>query len=550
LHQHGHINTVHINTVHINTVHINEKGPVVSQAPQSSLAAEIEYPEKIDAAVLKIAGVVVLGAIMSIIDITVVNVALPTFVEVFSPDPAHPLEYSTVAWTITAYTLALATVIPLTGWAADRFGTKRLYILALVLFTAGSALCATAGSIEVLIGFRVLQGLGGGMLMPLGMTIMTKAAGPARMGRLMAILGVPMLLGPIFGPILGGWLIDHYSWHWIFLINVPIGIIAIGYSLWALSSDRPEPSESFDIIGMLLMSPGLALFLYGVSSIPGEGTVAATKVLVPAGIGLAMLAAFVLYSFKPKHPLLDLRLFANRNLSVSIITMFLFGASFFGALFLVPTYFQLVRGELPVDSGWLVAPQGLGAMITMPIAGALIDKIPVGRVVPFGLLVITGGMFALTRVTADTPYWGYLIPVLFVMGLGMGATMMPVMTSALKTLRAHQVARGSTLLNITQQIASSIGVAVMSVVYTNYLTSQPLAGPAIAARHDPALAAQLGQAKITEGLSQAASAFGDTFFVAAVLVAGTLIAAAFLPRKHEESHLLDDEATAAAAMIH
>jgi EmrB/QacA subfamily drug resistance transporter len=522
----------------------------VSQAPQSSLAAEIEYPEKIDAAVLKIAGVVVLGAIMSIIDITVVNVALPTFVEVFSPDPAHPLEYSTVAWTITAYTLALATVIPLTGWAADRFGTKRLYILALVLFTAGSALCATAGSIEVLIGFRVLQGLGGGMLMPLGMTIMTKAAGPARMGRLMAILGVPMLLGPIFGPILGGWLIDHYSWHWIFLINVPIGIIAIGYSLWALSSDRPEPSESFDIIGMLLMSPGLALFLYGVSSIPGEGTVAATKVLVPAGIGLAMLAAFVLYSFKPKHPLLDLRLFANRNLSVSIITMFLFGASFFGALFLVPTYFQLVRGELPVDSGWLVAPQGLGAMITMPIAGALIDKIPVGRVVPFGLLVITGGMFALTRVTADTPYWGYLIPVLFVMGLGMGATMMPVMTSALKTLRAHQVARGSTLLNIPQQIASSIGVAVMSVVYTNYLTSQPLAGPAIAARHDPALAAQLGQAKITEGLSQAASAFGDTFFVAAVLVAGTLIAAAFLPRKHEESHLLDDEATAAAAMIH
>src|SRR6478672_2257444 len=175
-----------------------------------------KYPEKIDAAVLKISGVVLLGAIMSILDITVVNVALPTFQTVFGT-AEEPLAYSTVAWTVTAYTLALATVIPLTGWAADRFGTKRLYILAVVLFTAGSALCATAGSIEVLIVYRVLQGLGGGMLMPLGMTIMTRAAGPERMGRLMAVLGIPMLLGPIFGPILGGWLIDNYSWHWIFL---------------------------------------------------------------------------------------------------------------------------------------------------------------------------------------------------------------------------------------------------------------------------------------------------------------------------------------------
>ena len=167
----------------------------------------VEYPDKIDAAVLKVAGVVVLGAIMSILDITVVNVALPTFQTVFA-DGGHPLAYSTVAWTVTGYTLALATVIPLTGWAADRFGTKRLYMSAIALFTLGSALCSMASIISMLIGFRVLQGLGGGMLMPLGMTIMTRAAGPKRMGRLMAILGVPMLLGPIGGPILGGWLID------------------------------------------------------------------------------------------------------------------------------------------------------------------------------------------------------------------------------------------------------------------------------------------------------------------------------------------------------
>ncbi len=514
----------------------------------STASARIDYPEKIDAAVLKIAGVVVLGAIMSILDITVVNVALPTFQRVFDGG-GEPIAYSTVAWTVTAYTLALATVIPMTGWAADRFGTKRLYMLALLLFTAGSVLCATAGSISVLIGFRVLQGLGGGMLMPLGMTIMTRAAGPARMGRLMAILGVPMLLGPILGPILGGWLIEHASWHWIFLINAPIGAVALVYSFFALPSDRPEPSESFDWTGMLLMSPGLALFLYGVSSIPGEGTFFSAKVAIPATLGLVMVVGFVFHSFKPKHPLLDLRLFENRNLTVAILTMFLFAAAFFGGLLLIPTYFQNVRGESTLQAGLLVAPQGLGAMLTMPIAGALVDKIPVGRIVPFGLVLIIGGMFSLTRITADTSYT-YLIVVLFIMGLGMGATMMPIMTSALKTLTSHQVARGSTLLNITQQIASSIGVATMSVILTSGLKGSALvqAGQAMAtnqaeALKDPGIAALVQ--KYGAGFGEAvrsdmATAFSHTYWVAASLVALTLVPAFFLPRKHEESHLLDD----------
>ena len=520
--------------------------------------AHPEYPDKIDGAVLKVAGVVVLGAIMSILDITVVNVALPTFQTEFAVD-GEPLPYSTVAWTVTAYTLALATVIPLTGWAADRFGTKRLYMTALFLFTAGSVLCAMATSIELLIGFRVLQGLGGGMLMPLGMTIMTRAAGPARMGRLMAILGVPMLLGPIFGPILGGWLIENYSWHWIFLINLPIGVAALVYSFMVLPSDSPEPSESFDWVGMALLSPGLALFLYGISSIPGEGTFFSPKVVIPGTVGLLMVAAFAFWSFRPKHPLLDLRLFKNRNLTVSVITMFLFAAAFFGGLLLVPTYFQQVRGETALAAGWLMAVQGLGAMITMPIAGTLTDKLPVGRIVPFGLAAIIAGMFALTQLTATTSYW-FILPVLFVMGLGMGGTMMPLMTSALKTLTSHEVARGSTLLNISQQIASSIGVAIMSVVLTNGLNNDPLlkaskafseasAGvtdPAqlssIAARF-PEVAALLarGQEFLMAAVNEAmASAFATTFWVAAVLLALTLIPAYFLPRQHEESHLLDD----------
>jgi len=512
-----------------------------------STAGPPAYPDKIDAAVLKIAGVVVLGAIMSILDITVVNVALPTFQTTFGDGIDRPLAYSTVAWTVTAYTLALATVIPLTGWAADRFGPKRLYMTAIVLFTAGSVLCASASSIGMLIGFRVLQGLGGGMLMPLGMTIMTRAAGPARMGRLMAILGVPMLLGPIGGPILGGWLIQNVSWHWIFLINLPIGIVAVIYAWFALPADTPRPSEALDVLGVVLMSPGLALFLYGISSIPGAGTVNSPKVYVTMAIGAALIGLFVRHTFRPAHPLLDLRLFRNRNLTTATATMFLFAAAFFGGLLLVPTYFQQVRGESTLHAGLLVAPQGIGAMITMPIAGRLVDRIPVGRIVPFGLLLIIGGMFALTRITSTISYQ-VLIGILFVMGLGMGATMMPIMTTALKTLSSSEVARGSTLLNIVQQVASSVGVAIMSVLLTSHLKDSPTARVAIGTWRDPSLADKIGgPAGVAKGLADAAGAFASTYWVAASLVALTLVPALFLPRRSEPSHLLDDVEPGAAA---
>ncbi|GLW34572.1 DHA2 family efflux MFS transporter permease subunit [Actinoplanes regularis] len=496
-------------------------------------------PAKLDAAVLKVAGVVVLGAIMSILDITVVSVALPTFQTEFGAT------YAQVAWTMTGYTLALATVIPLTGWAADRFGTKRLYMAALLLFTIGSLLCSTADSIGQLVGYRVLQGLGGGMLMPLGMTIMTRAAGPERIGRLMAVLGIPMLLGPIGGPILGGWLIDVASWHWIFLINLPIGAAALVYAWWALEKDSPEPSESFDFLGMLMLSPGLASFLFGVSSLPEEGSFGATKVWLPMLLGGLLVVAFVFYSFKPQHPLLDLRLLRNRNLTVATVTLAVFTIAFMGAGLLFPSYFLQIRGESTLSAGLLMAPQGIGAMVTMPIAGMLADKIPVGRTVPFALLLIAAGFFTFTQVGTDTSYM-LLCGSLFVMGLGMGGTMMPIMTSALKTLTNHEVARGSTLLNILQQIAGSVGTAMMSVILTNQLNESAVipgmtnpangepvseAGAAIAAQHNPQIAQQLPPDLLERGLQFAADSFGTTFWVGFVLTLATLIPAFFLPRK-------------------
>ncbi|GAA0805467.1 DHA2 family efflux MFS transporter permease subunit [Spirilliplanes yamanashiensis] len=505
----------------------------------------ISSADKIDGAVLKIAGVVVLGAIMSILDVTVVSVALPTFQQDFGAS------YAEVAWTMTAYTLSLATVIPATGWAADRFGTKRLYMAALLLFTLGSGLCATADSIEQLIAYRVLQGLGGGMLMPLGMTIMTRAAGPHRIGRLMAILGVPMLLGPIGGPILGGWLIDVASWKWIFLINLPIGLVALIYAQLVLPKDNPEPSESFDVVGALMLSPGLALFLYGVSSLPETGTITATKTWTTMLVGAALVIAFVWYSFKPRHPLLDLRLFRNRNLTVASLSLFVFIVAFMGAGLLFPSYWLQVRGETTLMAGLLMAPQGIGAMLTMPIAGTLADRVPIGRTVPFALALIAAGFFTFTQLDADTDKT-LLLGSLFVMGLGMGGTMMPIMTSALRTLSGPEVARGSTLVNILQQIGGSIGAALMSVILTSRLngspeipgavnpqTGEPLteAELAIGSQQDPALAQTAPPGLIDRALEFVADAFGYTFWVAFALVLATFIPVAFLPRRKMERPL-------------
>ncbi|RJS45849.1 DHA2 family efflux MFS transporter permease subunit [Nocardioides cavernaquae] len=499
-----------------------------------------------------VAGVVVLGAIMSILDITVVSVALQTFQTTFNATSAQ------VAWTMTGYTLALAAVIPLTGWAADRFGTKRLFILAVLLFTLGSALCASAPNLETLVGFRVLQGLGGGMLMPLGMTIMTHKAGPQNVGRVMAILGIPMMLGPICGPILGGWLVDSASWHWIFLVNVPIGVLTIIYASMVLPKDDVEPSETFDFLGMLLLSPGLATLLYGVSSIPGakqeHGTIWTTEVVAFTIIGALLVAAFVPWALnrRNKHPLIDLHLFRDRQMTVAVVAMALFAMAFFGAGLLFPLYFQQVLGENALGSGLLLIPQGLGAVLTMPIAGVLSDKIGPGKVVLTGIVLDTIGLAFFINIGAD-PSTLRILAGLFIMGLGMGCTMMPMFSAALATLRHEHIARGSTLLNVTQQVAASIGTAIFAVILTNGFVAREEAvtlmglGEEVARaggpeRADPSLLQQL-VAATPDGLVAFGEAFGSVFLVGTILVGLCFIPALFLPR-HKVAPLDP------AAMIH
>src|SRR5690242_20421365 len=258
------------------------------------MSAQRWQPEGLDRDTLIVAGVVLLGAVMSILDTTVVNVAIDHLAVAFHSS------LTTIQWVITGYTLALAAVIPVSGWAADRFGTKRIYLWSLVLFTIGSVLSGLAWSDGSLIAFRVLQGIGGGMIMPAVMTIMTKKAGPHRMGRVMGVLGVPMLLAPILGPILGGWLVDDVSWRWIFFINLPIGIVALLFSSRILPKDRPEPSERLDLLGLLMLSPSLALIIYGLAQTNAHGFGSAA-VLVPALVGIVLLASFIRHALSPHN---------------------------------------------------------------------------------------------------------------------------------------------------------------------------------------------------------------------------------------------------------
>jgi EmrB/QacA subfamily drug resistance transporter len=516
--------------------------PPLPDTPARPLdAGECRYPDHLDARLLRISGVCILATVMAILDVTVVSVAQRTFITEFASTQA------VVAWTMTGYTLALATVIPLIGWAADRFGTKRLFMCTLVAFMLGSLLCALASTIVQLIIFRVIQGIGGGMLLPLGFVIMTREAGPLRLGRLMSIMSIPMLLAPIAGPILGGWLIDTASWKWIFLINLPIGLATMALAAIVFPKDHSEPSETLDVVGLLLLSPGLATFLFAVSSIPRCGTVADRRVLIPAAIGLALIAGFVVHALhRADHPLIDLRLFQNRVISQANVTMLIFAGAFFGAGLLLPSYFQQVLHHTPMQAGLHLIPQGLGAMLTMRLTGPLVDRQGPGKIVLVGIALIVAGLgtFAF-GVAKQAQYQPTLLIGLAITGLGMGCTMMPLSVASVQALTEHQIARGTTLMSVSHQVGGSIGTALMSMVLTNQFNRSEN----ITAANKLAL---LKQKAATNGtpidpsaiprrslapdfstglLHDLSHAYTTVFVIGVAVVALTVIPASFLPKK-------------------
>ena len=474
----------------------------------------------IDAELRGLAIVVVLGTIMSIFDTTIVNVAIDTLARKFHSN------LSTIQWVSTAYLLALAIVIPLTGWAIERFGAKRMYLISLTLFILGSALCGLAWSAGSLIAFRVLQGLGGGMILPIGQTILARAAGPQRIGRVMSIVGIPMLLGPVLGPAIGGLILGSFSWRWIFYVNIPIGILALVLSARTLKSDATGTAGRLDFVGLALLSPGLAGIVYGLSEAGSSGGFSNSKVIVGLGLGVILMVAFVWHALRDKAPLIDLRLFKNRGFSAAGVTGFLLGGTVFGAMFLMPLYYQIVRGQSALHAGLLLAPQGLGAMIAMPIAGRITDRVGAYRIVPFGVLIVILGTVVYTQVTPGTSEV-LLAFALFVRGIGLGMSMMPSMSAAYQTLEPSQVPRATTTINILRQVGGSLGTAVLAVILQREIIAKVGAGSG-AGNAGNLLG---GTAAIPDAArAQVASAFGVSFWWAVGLSALCIIPALLLPR--------------------
>src|SRR4051794_23872256 len=369
----------------------------------------------LDRRTLVVGGVATLGLIMAVLDTTIVNVALDTL----SRDLHAPL--STIQWVSTGYLLSLAAVIPLSGWVTERFGSKRTWIASIALFAIGSGTCALATSAGELIAFRVLQGIGGGMLLPVGFTLVAQSAGPQRVGRALALVGVPILLGPIFGPIIGGLIVDNAAWQWIFVVNVPIAVVAIAAAVRLLHGDAGRADAgALDWVGVALLCPGLAGIVFGLSETESHGGITGPIAFGPIVAGFALVALFVWHSRHVARPLIDVRLFRSGGFRAAAIATFLLGGALFGTLLVLPLYYQVDRGESALSAGLLIAPQGIGAALMLPISGRLTDRIGGGPVVVAGVSLIALATVPWVFVTSDTPH-ALLGGVLFVRGLGLGA---------------------------------------------------------------------------------------------------------------------------------
>ena len=407
--------------------------------------------------VWKIAGVVILGMVMSILDTTIVNVALDTLGRELHSS------ISEIQWVITGYLLSLAAVIPVTGWAARRFGAKRVYLSSLVLFTAGSALCATATTTTELVLFRILQGAGGGMIMPLAMLIMAQVAGPERVGRVMPIVSMPAMLAPILGPVVGGLILQNLHWSWIFLVNVPIGVVAYVAGWRIIPHTESGPAGKLDVLGLALLPAGSAATVYGLSELGSGAGLGSVEVLVPILAGVVLSLVFCVHALRIERPLLDVRLYANRVFAAASSTTFWLGAALFGAMILVPLYYQEVRHESVLVTGLLVGPQGLGMLLVMPVTGRLTERLGGGRLALTGVSVLCLSTIPLCFIGTTTSILGISI-VLLIRGVGIGLAFVPAMSVAFASMRPDQLSDATPQLNVVQRLGGAIGTAVLAVV--------------------------------------------------------------------------------------
>ena len=477
---------------------------------------------------------IIIGTFMAILDTTATNVAVPSLVKAFHSPIA------TIQWVITGYTLAQAAVIPLAGWLSDRYGAKQVFLTSLVLFTIGSALCATAQSSGMLITFRVLQGLGGGFIFPVAFAYVYRLAPPERVGAVTSLMGIPILLAPAVGPVLAGWLVQDASWRLIFLINLPVGVLGLLLGLRSLPAVARGKVERLDYAGIILGPLAFAALVYGIS----EGSTSWTSGNTIGGIvaGSLALVAFIVAELRATTPLLELRVFRSLDFDFAIVGLWAGQFALFGALFLVPLFLQQVRGYGALDTGFSLLPQALATIVFLPLGGALFDRIGARPLVVVGAAIMAVAGFMLTTIGTTTRGWDLVLP-LTLYGAGMGLMILTLNTQVLNAAPRALVGRVTALSTALQQVISSLAVAILSTVLSTRATAHTDEARGALGAHPAAHALQQALS------SAAATAFDDTFHVVAAVTVVAALLGLLLRRTSSAQQAERQEAAAATGEL-
>jgi len=418
---------------------------------------------------------IIIGGFMVMLDSTAMNVAVPSLVTGLHSTLA------TVQWVITGYALAQAAVIPLAGWLSDRYGAKRVFLCAVALFTLGSALCATAQSDRTLVAFRVLQGLGGGVVLPIALAYTYRLSPPEKVGVVMGLMGIPILFAPALGPVLAGWLVQYATWRWIFLLNLPVGLVGLLASLRSLPRIERQSVPGLDLPGMILGPLAFAALSYGVSQGSARWTSAST--LGGLSVGGVALVAFVAVELRARTPLLELRVFRSRAFSLAIVVQWLAQFALFGGFFLVPLFLQQGRGYGAFATGLILLPQAIAAAVFMPLGGRLFDRIGARPLVVVGLGLVAAATVLLAGVSATTQGTDLIAP-LAMRGAGMGLMFMTLNTHLINAAPRRLVGRVTALTNALQQVVTSLAIASLATIVTAQARAHLHAARAVfAARH-------------------------------------------------------------------
>ena len=402
--------------------------------------------------------VISVSAFMVILDTTIVNVALPRIIQVFQTN------ISTGQLVLAGYLLALAVVVPTSGYLSDRFGAKRTYLMTIVLFTLGSALCGLAPNIEGLVIFRVIQGLGGGMLMPLGMSLLFQVAPPEQRGTMMGIFGLPLLVAPMIGPTLGGYLVEYVDWRPIFTLNVPVGILATIIGMMILRDTPKRPGARFDWAGFILSALSFSTAMLALEQAPHEGW-DAPHVMILLGIAAVSFPCWIVVELAQEQPLLDLTILRHRTYAVAMMVNFVATTAMFSSMFLLPLFLQNVRGLGAMEAGMLLLPQAIAASLMMQVSGRLLDRIGPKPVVIPGLLLLAFATWRLSGLDLNTSD-DTIRMTLLLRGCAMGMVMMPVTAVSMDAIPRHLIPRATALQNVLRQLYAAFGTGMFATVLT------------------------------------------------------------------------------------